>query len=159
MASLFAAVSFSVLLCLCGLFTQVEAYAIDQSCLPYMGDHDDKGSMIRTAMAEARLMIFDAAFAINDPGPAVVMPGQKVLDNSQQQIFPGASPEDRAAISGQSTLQSFFRLFVHVLTIISIISENIRHSVRSRLDGDLFCLSRRYSNILWRQHVPTLPIC
>ena len=54
----------SALITFSRLFSQASAYAIDQSCVPYVGDGQDKTIMITDAMTAANQMLTHAASVV-----------------------------------------------------------------------------------------------
>ncbi|CAF9930561.1 hypothetical protein IMSHALPRED_008218 [Imshaugia aleurites] len=82
----------TALISLSRLFSQASAYAIDQSCAPYVGDHQDKTAMITNAMTAANQMLTHAA--------SVVAGGQGI-DNARDQLFAGATAADLQTISSR----------------------------------------------------------
>ncbi|CAD6589330.1 MAG: hypothetical protein ASARMPREDX12_003727 [Alectoria sarmentosa] len=80
----------SALISLSRLFSQASAYAIDHSCVPYIGDGQDKTTMITNGMTAANQMLTHAA--------SVVAGGQGV-DNARNQLFAGATAADLQTVS------------------------------------------------------------
>lgn len=78
------------LISLSRLFSQASAYAIDQSCKPYIGDGQDKTTMITDAMTAANQMLTHAA---------TVVTGGQGVDNARDQLFAGATAADLQTVS------------------------------------------------------------
>ena len=86
---------FSTLVFLARLCSQACAYAIDHSCTPYVGDGQDKTTMITNAMMAANQMLTEAA--------SVVTEGQGD-DNARDQLFGEANAADLQTVSCMTIL-------------------------------------------------------
>ena len=85
----------SALISLSRLFSQASAYAIDQSCKPYVGDGQDKTTMITDAMTAANQMLRHAA--------SVVTEGQGLSD-VRDQMFEKLTAVDLQTVSCMTLL-------------------------------------------------------